>query len=289
LCLLVAIGAGVPLGACSSSSTISRDAGDGGGRDERGPDGPGEDAEDDRAPGMDGGGAGADGRDGAAGSTAGTSAAGTAADGGQDAGGDAASSDGKVDLGPTSLTKVVTVPGSANILGAGHTALPPDPAGPGHEGMFPVLVELPAGNGRTMTVTSVSGTIDIDSAGTVPPIPADGFVFTATPIAGPSIGGLRVATADRHAYLGGVFLDDAEPHEPGPASYVVNATASTISGVTVGQLFFIGDGLDGATPESGDVQMFRVPDGATRLFLGFLDGDYLDNLGAITATVRVAR
>jgi len=47
----------------------------------------------------------------------------------------------------------------------------------------------------------------------------------------------------------------------------------------------MGDGLNGATAETGEVQVFGIPDGATRLFLGFFDaygpggevGSYDDN------------
>src|SRR5262249_39942824 len=59
------------------------------------------------------------------------------------------------------------------------------------------------------------------------------------------------------------------------------------------QTFFIGDGLTGTG--SGSVQVFHVPDGATRLYLGFADafffqgdpGYYDDNTGSLTATFMV--
>jgi hypothetical protein len=58
------------------------------------------------------------------------------------------------------------------------------------------------------------------------------------------------------------------------------------------QIFFAGDGLTGTG--SGDVQVFHVPEGATRLFLGFIDyyepdypGGYADNTGSIDITAEV--
>ena len=59
------------------------------------------------------------------------------------------------------------------------------------------------------------------------------------------------------------------------------------------QTFFIGDGQ---TTVGSIIQQFFVPAGATRLFLGFADGDrfqgrpafYDDNLGSLTATFSIA-
>jgi hypothetical protein len=64
------------------------------------------------------------------------------------------------------------------------------------------------------------------------------------------------------------------------------------------QTFFIGDGRTGSG--SGDIQRFLVPEGATRLFLGYADGlnlgrdgtvppcCYGDNAGTITASFSVS-
>ena len=59
------------------------------------------------------------------------------------------------------------------------------------------------------------------------------------------------------------------------------------------QTFFIGDGLTGNGV--GAAQQFIVPDGATRLFLGYADGNnysgapgqYQDNSGSVTASFQV--
>lgn len=277
------------LQACSSGATAGGDGGAGAGGTDGGRDlGAG-----DTAPNT----AGADG--GAAGRADATSDSGAAGapspDGGADALPDGDSTDATLDAtaerASTSLIRFMTavsVPGAANLMGAGHTVLPPDPAGPGHEGIFPVLVSLPAGTGRSMTLTNASGLINIDAFGTFPPVGADGFVFSASPLTGPAVGGLSLPTTDRHAFLAGVFLGAAEPAAPAPPPFALSATASTINGLTLGQVFFIGDGLDGAIYNTGDLQTFRIPDGATRLFLGFLEIDYADNTGAITGTLNVS-
>jgi len=86
----------------------------------------------------------------------------------------------------------------------------------------------------------------------------------------------------------GVFLDDNLPTgSPPPASLDFSTAASRDFASLAPQLkqpFFIGDGLSGAT---GTVQQFIVPAGATRLFLGVVDGSgWLDNVGSFSVTVH---
>jgi hypothetical protein len=107
------------------------------------------------------------------------------------------------------------------------------------------------------------------------------------------------APADRRVmFLAGVFLTDAEPTAPAPVSLDFSSTALGRSFVSLApllqQTFYIGDGL--TAEGTGTTQSFLVPDGATRLFLGIVDGsyfvggpDYYDNNdGAFTATFTVA-
>src|SRR6476659_7759115 len=72
-------------------------------------------------------------------------------------------------LGATSRAsaQVVTVPATANIFGAGH-ASPPAPGG-GSPGTLPPVVTIPAGAGVTLSVTAVSGTVEL-----TPPFPNTG-------------------------------------------------------------------------------------------------------------------
>jgi len=105
--------------------------------------------------------------------------------------------------------------------------------------------------------------------------------------------------ADRRAmFLAGVFLTDAKPAAAAPARLDFSSTAIGRSFTELSpllhQTFYIGDGLTGEG--SGATQSFLVPDGATRLFLGFVDGSYFvggpdyydNNVGTFTANFTVA-
>ncbi|HEX7653335.1 MAG TPA: hypothetical protein VF607_07505, partial [Verrucomicrobiae bacterium] len=92
-------------------------------------------------------------------------------------------------------------------------------------------------------------------------------------------------------FLAGVFLTDAEPTDPPPPalSFAQIGVNFTTFAPQIGQVFFIGDGLN----EAGATQQFLVPSGATRLFLGLADaryydsgpGYYHDNSGAFNVTI----
>jgi hypothetical protein len=85
----------------------------------------------------------------------------------------------------------------------------------------------------------------------------------------------------------GVFLDDSQPDSTGapptldfstPASRDFSSLSPMLK-----QPFFIGDGLraDGVTPQN-----FVVPAGATRLYLGIMDGQqWSDNSGGYTSNI----
>ena len=102
----------------------------------------------------------------------------------------------------------------------------------------------------------------------------------------------------RVMFLSGVFLDNTDPiNLTAPASLDFSSTSlgHSFSSLTpeLQQTFFIGDGLTGEG--SGTIQSFLVPDGATRLFLGIVDGayfvggpDYYDNnVGSFSATFEL--
>lgn len=182
-----------------------------------------------------------------------------------------------------------SVPATANIYGAGH-ATPPAPGG-GGGGVLPTRIDLPPGTGRTLVFSNVTGSIDfgpccptngpdgIDSSGSGAAIDWDG------------IGGMTIA---RGRFLTGVFLDDTEPMDPVPPDLVIPDIGFTELAPGLRQTFFVGDGLTGTG--SGAPQVFQVPDGATRLFLGTQDagppntavpGFYGDNSGIVTGAVLV--
>jgi hypothetical protein len=104
--------------------------------------------------------------------------------------------------------------------------------------------------------------------------------------------------ADRRVmFLAGVFLTDLSPAAQAPPSLDFSSTAIGRSFTTLSpllqQTFYIGDGLTGEG--SGSTQSFLVPDGATRLFLGIVDGSYFvggpdyydNNAGTFSATFEV--
>ena len=185
----------------------------------------------------------------------------------------------------------VTVPATANIYGSGHTVAPA-PGGSG-AGVLPTEVTLPPGVGRIVTFTSVSGNIDFGPccASNAP----DGVTGLGT---GPSnswdgIGGMTIA---RGRFLGAVFLDASEPSDPPPAPLSIPDIGFTSLAPGLRQTFFVGDGLSG--DGTGDVQIFQVPDTATRLFLGVHDagppdtslpGWYGDNSGSVSGNIEISR
>ncbi|MBW8830641.1 MAG: PEP-CTERM sorting domain-containing protein [Burkholderiales bacterium] len=87
--------------------------------------------------------------------------------------------------------------------------------------------------------------------------------------------------------LMGVFLDDRRPDSfraPGALDFS-GAGALDFKRLSprLKQVFFIGDGL-----AAGTLQRFYVPNGATRLFLGTMDGyEWNNNSGAFNLKVKV--
>jgi hypothetical protein len=90
-------------------------------------------------------------------------------------------------------------------------------------------------------------------------------------------------------FLVGVFLDAGLPTSA-PTRRNVVPQAASFDDILLGQVFFIGDGFTGTG--SGSTQQFFVPDGATRLYLGFVDGGsfqgnpgaFSDNNGSLAVT-----
>jgi hypothetical protein len=114
-----------------------------------------------------------------------------------------------------------------------------------------------------------------------------------------SYGGLSGIDVDQNdMFLVGVFLDASEPSGPGPAVLSYNygtpgslSTSDPSFSPALDEVFFIGDGLTGTG--TGNQQIFNVPAGADRLYLGFADSFdsvpsyYADNVGSLTATFEI--
>ena len=130
---------------------------------------------------------------------------------------------------------------------------------------------------------------------------ADGDVSGETDFLGNSPGFINRAWAgyaggengisDVTAPLGsliGVYLDNSQP-DPGatPGAFDFRVTGLNFSTLSpaLNQTFFIGDGLT----STGDMQRFMVPVGATRVYLGTMDGfGWTGNNGELGVTVMAA-
>ncbi|MCB0612243.1 MAG: gliding motility-associated C-terminal domain-containing protein, partial [Phaeodactylibacter sp.] len=95
-------------------------------------------------------------------------------------------------------------------------------------------------------------------------------------------------------FLAGVFLDDSSPMDPAPArlDFTGSDNFAELS-PALSQTFYVGDGL--TETGAGMLQQFHIPQGATRLFLGFSDGHifsgepgyYEDNEGQLSVEIAV--
>ena len=163
--------------------------------------------------------------------------------------------------------------------------------------LLPVLVNLPVGTGRCLVVTSVNG--DVKAGPEWPIHNADGGMFGPAGEMGANIfaeRGISGVLAPRFLFLAGTFLDDETPTvSPSRYDYRYTGTEFANQSPIPQQVFYIGDGQnsDGARP------MIKIPDNATRLFLGFMDADtfawpsgllpgaYHDNTGQLSVSLSI--
>jgi len=189
--------------------------------------------------------------------------------------------------GPSCAAGFVMVSAQANIFGGGSD-FAPGPGG-GGGGALPPSLQLPDGSTVvtfpriTGKVTPLHGYAGYNRAG--------GDRVGATDVE--SYGGIS-GIVDRQSgmFLVGVFLTDEPPATSAPQrlDFTKRERFRTLA-PRVGQTFFVGDGRG---------RTFRVPRGATRLFLGFADsysngrfyeghpGYYDNNGGHLCARVEVA-
>lgn len=165
-----------------------------------------------------------------------------------------------------------TVSAQSNIFRAGGNA-----GVSATDGILPYLINITAfGIGRTATFgangSTTCGCFGVQGPDGGPTGNPDTNINSWGSIAGISgPGGM---------FLVGVFLDASLPGTA-PTRRSVAPNAASITDILLGQVFFIGDGLTGTG--SGSVQQFFVPDGATRLYLGFVDGgSFQGNPGAFS-------
>jgi hypothetical protein len=193
----------------------------------------------------------------------------------------------------------LNISGDSNIFGAGKTSAPAPGGGLG--GQLPPMYNFAAAAGQVLTFSNISGSVNY--SGAVPATSAngngDGGYLSGTNIL--SYGGISGIRHDNtFGFLVGVFLNDSEPTGSGPSALdFTNNTSFAELSPLLNQTFFIGDGLTGSGV--GNIQRFLVPEQATRLFLGFADGNrfqgfppipglpgyYGDNTGSLVANFEI--
>ena len=176
-----------------------------------------------------------------------------------------------------------TVLAQANIFGAGR-ATAPEPGG-GGGGVVPPVWRLPKSASRVVTFPRITGKV-------TPIVDAGRYNGPGGDRRGPTniesfkgISGIMDFT--NGMFLVGVFLGDSPPKRPAPPRVDFTETEQfDVLAPPIGQTFFIGDGKG---------KSYRVPRGATRLFVGFADGFfyqgapgwYGNNAGRLQVTVVV--
>jgi len=196
---------------------------------------------------------------------------------------------------PEAMSGIITVDAVDNIYGAGHLVAPA-PSGEGG-GTLPPVFSFAAASGQYITFPSVTGYVTYFGDPNAHSFP-DGNPFNVVRDVS-SFGGIAGIITPTRLPLVGVFLTDLEPVDPAPARLDFTGSGLGTSFLSlspsIGQVFFIGDGLTGTG--TGTVQQFLVPVTATRLFLGFADshgdpgegaGSYFNNAGALTVNVQLA-
>lgn len=192
----------------------------------------------------------------------------------------------------------LTISGDSNIFGAGKTSAPAPGGGLG--GQLPPMFNFAAAAGQVLTFSNISGSLYVSgfSANSTNGNGDGGYLSGTNILSYGGISGIRNDNA--FAFLVGVFLNDSEPTGSGPLALdFTNNTSFAELAPQLNQTFFIGDGLTGSG--SGNIQRFLVPDQATRLFLGFADGNtdqgfppipglpgyYSDNAGSVVANFEI--
>ena len=174
------------------------------------------------------------------------------------------------------------------------TTSPPDPAG-GGAGILPPSFALPSGTGRVLTFSNVSGTVhynpsvsnDADGNGGQPPLVC---CFIRRHFGHQTRSGLRLTLRACSSTTRSLRTP------PRPRSTLRMAQAWAVVSRPWRQCY--GRRFYRRWPNryhGGAIQQFIVPDGATRLFLGFGDaasqgsepGFYADNSGGLNVTFTV--
>ena len=184
---------------------------------------------------------------------------------------------------------LINVPGTSNPWLAGMPDGTPASSGDVAPTHSPVLVTgIDVSVGGTLNFFATGGVLNFGGCDGVsvppcaPPDGAGGFFFH---FAGAEHG--KSNTRAPANSLLGVFLDDIQPNlTPAPATLDFLSLGIDFPQLSpeLKQVFFIGDGLNGGSPQD-----FFIPPGATRLFLGTLDGfGSFNNTGSFNVQVDFA-
>lgn len=185
----------------------------------------------------------------------------------------------------------VSVPGNANPYLAGMpdgSTAPPDQA----PDQSPIEVQgLSLSTGGILTFSgAIGGVSNTPACVDTNCSSIDGNVYNGT-LFWDHEAGAQNGISDIRAPINsliGVFLTDSVPNlSPAPAGLDFQTFGLNFTTLSpqIQQVFFIGDGMT-----SGNViQQFLIPDAATRLFLGTMDGtEWVNNSGAISIHVAQA-
>ena len=161
---------------------------------------------------------------------------------------------------------------------------------PNGGGISPFQILLTAGTNRILRVAA-TGTATFCPNSTCLTANPDGPAIGATDLN--SSGAISGILAPTSGFLAGVFLGVSLPGAaPSRLNFsVLGTNFVSLSGLALGQTFFIGDGLTSSAIQ----QQFFVPDGATRLYFGIADGGnfsgnpdfYADNAGTYSANYSI--
>ena len=182
---------------------------------------------------------------------------------------------------PSAQDSATEVPGSTNIWLAGET----QPPSSSEQGLPPPSVRVP--DGATVFTARVTGTIGCcgENPGSIPP---DGDIGSTSIT--PTSGSIGPYAGDRNIPFVGVFVR-GDPGGARPPELAADDDGDFRAlSPALKQPFFIGNGRR----SGGAEQTFRIPDGATRLYLGIADafafvgepGSYQDNAGSFTARIQ---
>jgi hypothetical protein len=159
------------------------------------------------------------------------------------------------------LGEYVAVSGAVSIFQAGKVT-PIDFGGGGGAGLVPVEFPLSPGTNRVLRVLDSAGAVAFSSTGDA--ITPDGVDFAD--ISWGNWGGLAGPDLRRMGQTLAVFLDGSLPVAI-PETFGCGPNDGAFGAPEIGQIFCLGDGLSSVN----EAQTFFVPDGATRLFLGFAE------------------